>query len=242
MRWRVRGDPGPQVVPVTLWCRLDVLLQMGPYPIGVERARGAERPRERRATLGTGEALRDGMQPCTTPGEPPPQVRDEHPVHRDDPQQVVGRCPGAAPDTGPDRPPIGSRADRGGVPAVRGFRPGRRTGLKCTASPVSGAPHRGYGPLRRSLRRPPRTGVGCGARPPVDPRDPASLRMSMRHPVSRAASRAFCPSLPMARESWKSGTITRAVAGARVEDAHRDDLRRGQGVADERRRGRPTSR
>ena len=33
----------------------------------------------------------------------------------------------------------------------------------------------------------------------------------MRHPVSRAASRAFCPSLPIARESWKSGTITRAV-------------------------------
>lgn len=30
----------------------------------------------------------------------------------------------------------------------------------------------------------------------------ASLRMSIRHPVSRAASRAFCPSLPMARESW----------------------------------------
>jgi hypothetical protein len=29
-----------------------------------------------------------------------------------------------------------------------------------------------------------------------------SGRMSMRHPVSLAASRAFCPSLPMARESW----------------------------------------
>ncbi len=29
-----------------------------------------------------------------------------------------------------------------------------------------------------------------------------SGRMSMRQPVRRAASRAFCPSLPMARESW----------------------------------------
>jgi hypothetical protein len=29
-----------------------------------------------------------------------------------------------------------------------------------------------------------------------------SGRMSMRHPVSRAASRAFCPSLPMASDSW----------------------------------------
>src|SRR6478609_335161 len=29
-----------------------------------------------------------------------------------------------------------------------------------------------------------------------------SERMSIRQPVSRAASRAFCPSLPIARESW----------------------------------------
>lgn len=29
-----------------------------------------------------------------------------------------------------------------------------------------------------------------------------SGRMSIRHPVSRAARRAFCPSRPMARESW----------------------------------------
>ena len=38
-----------------------------------------------------------------------------------------------------------------------------------------------------------------------------SLLMSMRQPVSFAASRAFCPSRPMARESWWSGTITSAV-------------------------------
>jgi hypothetical protein len=29
-----------------------------------------------------------------------------------------------------------------------------------------------------------------------------SDRMSIRQPVRRAASRAFCPSLPMARDSW----------------------------------------
>ena len=33
--------------------------------------------------------------------------------------------------------------------------------------------------------------------------------MSIFQPVSLAASRAFCPSLPMARESWSSGTTTR---------------------------------
>jgi hypothetical protein len=35
--------------------------------------------------------------------------------------------------------------------------------------------------------------------------------MSIRHPVSRAASRAFWPSLPIANDSWKSGTTTRAA-------------------------------
>ena len=32
--------------------------------------------------------------------------------------------------------------------------------------------------------------------------------MSTRQPVSRAARRAFCPSLPIASESWSSGTTT----------------------------------
>ena len=34
--------------------------------------------------------------------------------------------------------------------------------------------------------------------------------MSIRQPVSRAARRAFWPSLPIASDSWKSGTTTRA--------------------------------
>ncbi len=41
-----------------------------------------------------------------------------------------------------------------------------------------------------------------------------SLLMSMRMPVSLAASRAFCPFLPIASESWLSGTITSAAGGA----------------------------
>ena len=153
-----------------------------PYPIDVERPRDAQRPRERRAPLGTGEALRDGVQPCTTPGEPTPRVRDAVPVHRDDPQQIVGRRPGTAADAGPDRPSVGSEADRGGGPAVRGSRPGRRTDLKCTASPVSGAPYRGCGPLRRarptgaadpdaSAAGDPRVGVAADVdAPPGEPR------------------------------------------------------------------------
>src|SRR6185312_2356995 len=42
----------------------------------------------------------------------------------------------------------------------------------------------------------------------------ASLRISIRQPVNRAASRAFWPSLPMASDSWKSGTTTRAARPA----------------------------
>ena len=37
------------------------------------------------------------------------------------------------------------------------------------------------------------------------------LLMSIFQPVSLAARRAFCPSLPMAKESWLSGTMTRAA-------------------------------
>jgi len=42
---------------------------------------------------------------------------------------------------------------------------------------------------------------------------PASetLLMSIRQPVSLAARRAFCPSRPIARLNWSSGTITVAV-------------------------------
>ena len=38
-----------------------------------------------------------------------------------------------------------------------------------------------------------------------------SLLMSMRHPVRRAASRAFCPDLPMAKLNWSSAATTVAV-------------------------------
>src|SRR5204862_27525 len=43
----------------------------------------------------------------------------------------------------------------------------------------------------------------------------SSERMSIRQPVRRAARRAFWPSLPIASDSWKSGTMTRAARAAR---------------------------
>ena len=59
-----------------------------------------------------------------------------------------------------------------------------------------------------------------------------SLRMSIRQPVSFAASRAFWPSRPMASESIRSGTVTLAIrCSSSIVDA--DDLRRAQRVGDE---------
>lgn len=69
--------------------------------------------------------------------------------------------------------------------------------------PLSGIPHTcGWDrreDQRRSLpARSPQASLGS----PVSAAEPESGRISMRHPVRRAASRAFCPSLPMANESW----------------------------------------
>ena len=44
--------------------------------------------------------------------------------------------------------------------------------------------------------------------------------MSIRQPVNFAASLAFCPSLPIARESWFSGTWAVAVRESRTATAH----------------------
>ena len=69
------------------------------------------------------------------------------------------------------------------------------------------------------------TASGGGAAPVVASADARracsaseSLWMSIRAPVRRAASRAFCPSRPIASESWKSGTTTRTDMRGRVDD------------------------
>jgi hypothetical protein len=53
--------------------------------------------------------------------------------------------------------------------------------------------------------RPARTPRGPELRPPAQASEGSgsvSGRMSIRQPVRRAASRAFCPSLPIASDSW----------------------------------------
>ncbi len=60
-------------------------------------------------------------------------------------------------------------------------------------------------PTPRGYRSAARGPAGAAPSGPSAAAPPSSERMSMRHPVSFAARRAFCPSLPIARESWKSG-------------------------------------
>ena len=55
---------------------------------------------------------------------------------------------------------------------------------------------------RPSAHQPTAPAHESGPEGSAGPPPPSSERMSMRQPVSFAASRAFCPSLPMARDSW----------------------------------------
>ena len=59
-----------------------------------------------------------------------------------------------------------------------------------------------------------------------------SLRMSIRQPVRRAASRAFWPSRPIASESIRSGTVTLAIRCSSSMST-REDLGRAEGVGHE---------
>src|SRR6476469_5404363 len=175
--------------------------------------------------------------PCRSCGEPAPPAHsgdDRCRAHRT--HVTISRTPAyARPCSGirdrdvttpPDLEVI--FADRRRAP-----HPISRSGATHRSTPCSGSPHTsapGLRPVRvrawtpvhddeplMSLSRPlysaepdagatwPTPGEGGGSA------GAASLRMSIRQPVRRAARRAFWPSLPIASDSWKSGTTTRAV-------------------------------
>ena len=125
--------------------------------------------------------------------------------HRDHSQEDGPMRTDPAPDARSHRPLEG---------LVLGRRlPGRLTGLR--QSSASAAPNlpggrrvhpaRGVATRRHAEAPPARARAGApgvpGGSPGASPGATSGL-MSIRQPVSLAASRAFCPSLPMARESW----------------------------------------
>src|SRR5919112_2690848 len=162
------------------------------HPHGAQPRLRPEGPGEGAASYGELETVEGGVQVRPTSRRPSLRIGDDlsagAPVVDDDTQQVcLGRSLPASHAGADGR----SRAEHGhGGP--RSARDG-------------GTDDRGR--VYRS------TPVASTAGPPGA--CASSERMSMRQPVSRAASRAFCPSLPIASDSWKSGTTTRAERAAR---------------------------
>jgi len=154
-----------------------------------------EGPREGPASQRQVEALGHGVQVRTAAWGPARRIGDDleagSPVGGDDSQQIGLRGPLPTPDAGADTAPdLRSGAAR----RACGHATEPRF-MTAVAEPSSSLAF----PGARTEPTPYRTGAtwsgatGSGA---------SSERMSMRQPVSRAASRAFCPSLPIANDSW----------------------------------------
>ena len=142
-------------------------------------------PRERSAPLGGVQAGLFGVQPGTATGQPAIGIGDDglgsvdlghdH-SYQDGPVALL-----SATHAGSNR-----LLSEPGVVSGSGE---HVTGLGQSSAPTAVAiPWASRGPSHRL--------VGDGAE------GSTSGRMSIRHPVSLAARRAFCPSLPMARDSW----------------------------------------
>lgn len=149
-------------------------------------------PRERPAAFGGVQAGRIGMQPGTSTGQPATGIGD-------------GGCGSA--DLGHDHSDQDGPVAAPSASHARSYRPLEEpdvvngSGLHVTRPGQSSAP---TGTAIPAARRPLRLArVGPGHRAVDDGAEGStSGRMSIRHPVSLAASRAFCPSLPIASESW----------------------------------------
>ena len=165
-------------------------------------------------------------RPCgacpTCPAVPARSAPCGPPTPRPTPRRSVApqRCPLDPPPGGPAKTLDGVRRGRGTEGHDAPKRRVRRAVLMDRAR--RWAPRRPWSPRPAAARTwplspctPHMCAVGMlgrpGDQPPAVYRAPGasapvaayeSGRMSIRQPVSRAASRAFCPSLPMARLSW----------------------------------------
>ena len=171
-------------LPVELSC--DVL----PHRRDVERSRQAQGPGERPALVGEVDAPRVGVhggsparQATVRVGGQPRGLVPLVDPDRDDAQQGGAVCSAPAPHAGADRTreTVRVRVYALGAPRRRPSTaaPPAHAGVRCVLTPRPRAAH-AASPGGHS----------------------ASLWMSIRQPVRRAASRAFWPSLPMASESW----------------------------------------
>lgn len=143
----------------------------------VRRCCKAQRPRERPTPLREVEATTVAVQVCTPPGQPAADVGDNL------------TCSPGAFRLGSKLGGVNDCHDTKQVGLVRtrsATHAGTRDSPTCHTQ-VHQTVYRVYLPTAESG---------------VTARSPESGRMSIRHPVSRAANRAFCPSLPIASDSW----------------------------------------
>jgi hypothetical protein len=70
--------------------------------LDVDRSRHPEGPRERPASLGGTQALRSGMEPCSTPGKPTFGIGYHGPIRDHYAQQLGGQRRDTATHTRPD--------------------------------------------------------------------------------------------------------------------------------------------
>ena len=179
----------------------EILFHRGDVRATGDPQRSAERPPSDCPLQTLGIA----MQPCTPPrersrcvdghdtGAVPSPVRT---VNSDNPKQFDGQLSISASDAGPHRST--RRFDDASLRPSRCLAlDHRRVYRHCGAEKKTGTTST---PQRSPTA--PWAGSGLGSfRPAGVSAEASSLRISIRQPVSLAANRAFCPSLPIASES-----------------------------------------
>lgn len=181
----------------------------------VERSRAPEGPVESPPTDGLLQAGRDRVQVRTPAGQRIAKIGDTSPPDQHHTQQIAFVRALPAAHTCALRAGPGTRPARHffSLPPRTALTPSGVMALLQLAPPGARAPPAGSRPVPAGSRGPggPVTGHSSSGAPsrsrPASasrpwPPSAVSGRMSMRQPVSRAARRAFCPSLPMASESW----------------------------------------
>ena len=159
----------------------------------VERPLPAQRPGERPPLLREHDALQVAVHGGAAARQTAGRIGDDSVPDRDDTQQGGPVRPRPAAHAGAHRARSVGRL--GVYRALSALARGRRA-LPCALPPPRRVRGAAYGAL---------PGGAASALAPDGSGSPGpavSLRMSMRQPVSRAASRAFCPSRPIASDSW----------------------------------------
>jgi hypothetical protein len=148
------------------------------------------------------------VEPGSPTGQPVARIRNDDDLaadlDRDHSQQDDPARTDSAADTRADGPLTGCLLERRLPGRLTGHRESSASARPNLPAPASAGAH-APAPRAGADRSRPAPTAGAGAdrsRPAPTAGASTSGRMSIRQPVSLAARRAFCPSLPMASDSW----------------------------------------